>query len=52
MVVLHLSLGSLDIVLHVSFRKISIRSKQYVLVALQYEEVSNYSVLIKCNFTL
>jgi len=23
---------------------------QYVLVALQYEEASNYSVLIKCNF--
>jgi len=31
------------------------KHKQYVLVALQYEEASSYSILIKCNvsnFTL
>jgi len=30
-------------------RQVPFRSVQHVLVALQYEEASSYSILIKCN---
>jgi len=40
MAVLHLSIGSLNLDLHVPVRQVSIRSMQFVLVALQYQEAS------------
>jgi len=50
MPVLHLSLGSLlNLDLHALLRQVSIRSMPCVYVAEQYEEVSSYSILIKCN---
>jgi len=55
MVVLHLSLGPLNIDLHAPLGQVYIGSMQYVLVALQNEEASSYSILLKCNcctFTL
>jgi len=45
MAVLYLSLGSPEIYLHASFTRVSIRSMQYVLVDLQYDEASSYSIL-------
>jgi len=44
MAVLHLSLGSLNKDSHAPLRQVVIRSMQYVLVALQYEKASNYSI--------
>jgi len=52
MAVFHLSLGELNLDLHVPLRHVSIRSTQYVLVALQYEEASSYNILIKFSFCI
>jgi len=46
MAVIYLPLWSLDIDLPAPLRKVSIRSMQYVLVVLQYEEASTYSIKI------
>jgi len=50
MAVLHFSFWSLNLHLRVTLRQVRIRSMQHVLVALQYKEVSCYSILIKSNF--
>jgi len=47
MTVLHLSLGSLNLNLHAPLRKVSIRSLQHMLLALQYEEASSHNIAIK-----
>jgi len=51
MEVLQLPVGSLDMqYICMPLRQASIIFIQYLLVALQYEEASSYSILIKCNF--
>jgi len=51
MKVLHLSLWSLNIRLHGSFRQVPIRTLQHVLLlTLHDEEASGYNILMKCNF--
>jgi len=48
MALLHLSLGSLTY-LHAIIWQVSIKSMQYMEIALQYK-ASSYSILIKCKF--
>jgi len=50
MAMFHRSLGSLNVHLHAPFRQVIIRSMQYLLEALEYEEASNYSTSTKWNF--
>jgi len=49
MAVLYLSLASFNLDLHAPLRQVSFRSMQFMLISLQSEEASTYSIFVKCN---